>query len=101
MRINQDEVEQVIKQGGIEIKRDHAGNPLAYKGPFLDFWYDNYTECLRENSAENRRQVHKAFGLNEMAQTPEQEKAFKKKLAVAAQKKEKAELAAEMALQNK
>lgn len=87
--------------GGIEIKRNLQGIAVAYKGQFLPDWYDNYMECHRDNQNENRRLSLAKEGKNFHGQTPEQEKAFNKRLALAKQRKEKAELAAEMALQNK
>lgn len=92
---------QIEKGGGIEIKRNLQGLPVAYKGPHLPDWYDNYMECLKDNQNENRRLSLAKEGKNFHMQTPEQEKAFNKRVLIAKQRKEKAELAAEMAFQSK
>lgn len=94
-------LKQIEIGGGIEIKRNLQGLPVAYKGPHLPDWYDNYMECLKDNQNENRKVMLAKEGKNFQMQTPEQEKAFNKRLALSKQRKEKAELAAEMALQNK
>ena len=71
-----------------------------FKGPWLPDWYDNYVEMLRDNQNVRRIKLQKDMGLNEHAQTPEQEKAFFKKKAVQEDRRKKAELAAEMVKQN-
>lgn len=88
-------------QQGIEMKKDNNGAVIGYKGPWLPHWYDNYTEMLRENQNELRIQRQTKAGLNAHAQTPEQAKEFEKRKKVAMVRKEKAEMAAEMAFQNK
>ena len=100
MKIDPKELE-VAATTGIEIKYNTQGQPIGYKGPWLPDWYDNYTECLRENQFEKRRIDAKKMGLNEHLQTPEQEKAFKKRQEIQLKRKEKAETAAEMVAQNK
>lgn len=72
---------------------------IGYKGRFCKYpdgtpkVYDNFTECLRENSKQNRIDILKSEGKNEHGQTPDQVKEFlarqKRQLAV----KEKADLA--------
>ena len=90
-----------MEQSGIEIRKDRYGNSIGYKGPWLPDWYDNYTEMLRENQKARRIALNTEAGLNEHAQTKEQADAFKKRQKLAEDRKRKAELAAEMAFQNK
>lgn len=82
------------------IQRKVVNGFTYFKGPWLEAWFDDYTEMLRRNQDEKRKQDHRKAGLNEFAQTPEQEKEFNKRKAVQAERKKKAELAAEMAIQN-
>ena len=100
MKINPEELEK-IANSGIEIKYDRQGQPRAWKGSSLPDWFDGYSECLKENQFQARRDEAKARGLNEHFQTPDQEKAFKKRQQVQLARKEKAELGLEIANQNK
>lgn len=52
--------------------------------------YDSYTEALYANINVNRIKTQAAHGLDENAQTPEQAKAFKKRLEETKIRKEKA-----------
>lgn len=100
MKLDPKDLELQAKSG-IETKFDQQGRPLAYKGPHLPDWYDNYNEMLKENQWAKRKQDYAREGKNEHGQTPEQEKEFKKRQAVQLERKKKAELAAEIAVQNK
>ena len=99
-RIDPRAIEEMQISTGIEMKRDMYGNPIAYRGRYLpEIWYDNYTECVRENSMERERLKLLKEGRNIHGQTKEQEEAFFKRKKVSEEKKKKAELAAEIALQ--
>lgn len=88
------EMLDVMESGrGMTTKRDNDGNILAWKGPWLPDWFDNYTECLRENQNARRIQLLKQAGLNEQAQTKDQQSAFEKRHDVQMIRKEKAEAA--------
>lgn len=90
-RIDPKALDHVQAMSGIVIKSDAHGMPLAYKGPHLPDYFDNYTECLKENSAALRKSTLKAKGLNEHGQTPEQEKSFKQRQQVRLARKKKSE----------
>lgn len=92
---------EVLEKQGVEVKTDKQGNILGFKGPWLPDWYDDRMEMMRENQRELNRIRCEKLGLNEHGQTKEQQKAFEKRKAVAEEKKRKAELAAEIAVQNK
>lgn len=92
---------EVMEKQGVEIKKDTLGNVLAYKGPWLPDWYDDRMEMMRDNQKELNRQKCAKLGLNEHGQTKEQQESFKKRKAVSEEKKRKAEIAAEMAIQSK
>lgn len=100
MRVDETLLKEAETSGMIP-RRDAHGNIIAWKGPWLPHWYDNYMEALRENQNEHRIQEHKKIGLNEQGQTKEQEVQFKRDQQLAKDKQRKAELAAEMAFQNK
>lgn len=90
-------VEQMkIKDAGI--RQVHPG---VFEGPHLKGkFYDNYTECLYANINYARERKLKMAGLNDQGQTPEQAKAFERRKKASDEKKRKAEVAAEMAVQN-
>ena len=98
-QIDPKEFEKLEKsQPGIE--RRTVNGFTYFKGPWLENWFDDYTEMLRENQKAKRIADHKKNGLNEDGQTPEQARDFEKRKKLALEKKKKAEIAAEMALQN-
>lgn len=106
-KINNKYVEEMdVKESGMRNKVLRDGT-IVWAGPWLKdkagepVWFDNYTECLYANIDFNRITTLKEHGLNEQGQTPEQEKDFKKRMEEAMAVKKKAELAAEMARQNK
>ena len=49
-----------------------VGDKTAYKGAYLDDFFDNYTECVQANSEAKSKKDLKAQGLNEYGQTKEQ-----------------------------
>ena len=92
-KIDPEMLDQIDLGRGITTKRDNDGNILAWKGPWLPDWYDNYTECLRCNQDELRKKKLRDAGLNEHDQTKEQAQAFEKRKQVQTVRKEKAEAA--------
>lgn len=99
--LNKKEVEKMqVQNHGIQSVPLNNGTVAWVGGELPENYYDNYTECLYANINAKRIRVHKEHGLNEQAQTKEQEKAFLDKRALQMKKKEKAEIAAEMAIQN-
>lgn len=90
-KIDPEMLDQIERQRGIEMKKDGDGNVLAWKGPWLPDWFDNYTECLRENQNARRVQKLRDAGLNENGQTKEQAKAFSEKQRIQKIRKQKAE----------
>lgn len=92
-RVDPEMLDQMESGSGIQTKKDAYGTILAWKGPWLPDWYDNYTEMLRENQNARRVELLKKAGLNENAQTPEQAKAFKEKQKIQMIRKQKAEAA--------
>jgi len=73
----------------------------GFKGQFLPHVYDNRSEALRANILEAERIRLAREGKNINMQTPEQVKAYEARKKVSTEKKLKAEMAAEIALQNK
>ena len=92
-KIDPEMLDQIEAGRGIETKRDKEGNILAWKGPWLPDWFDNYTECLRENQNARRVRLFKEAGLNEHGQTKEQQATFDKKRKVQLARKEASEAA--------
>lgn len=92
-KIDPEMLDQIESGRGIEFKKDNYGNVLACKGPWLPDWFDNYTECLRENQNARRIQLLREAGLNEHGQTKDQQKAFETRKKVQMIRKEKAEAA--------
>lgn len=92
-KIDPEMLDSIDAGRGMTTKKDNDGNILAWKGPWLPDWYDNYTECLRENQNARRVQLLKQAGLNEHGQTPQQAKDFQKRKEVQTIRKEKAESA--------
>lgn len=90
-----------MKNTVCKIEAVPVGNMIGFKGPWLDGVFESFSEALRENQKELARRQQKEMGLNETWQSPEEAKAFEKKKRVALERQKKAELAAEMALQNK
>lgn len=101
-KMSQKDVDEMIKKQGRGIERMQLPDGrIMCKGPWLNVWYDDYTECLRENTKIRRLKLAHERGLNGQFQTPEQEASFKARMAESKKKKERAEIAAEMATQNK
>jgi len=75
--------------------------PGGFKGNYLPHVYDNRSEALRENVLEADRIRLSKEGKNIHGQTPEQVKAYESRKKVALDKKAKAEMAAEIAVQNR
>lgn len=99
--INKDVVEK-MKNAVCKIKAVQIGGTVGFVGPWLpDNYYDSFIECHTENQKELSRQEAKKAACNETWQTPQQEEAFNKRRKVQADRRKKAELAAEMATQNK
>ena len=94
--VTADQIEKMKKEQAT-IKRVLGG----FQGPWLPHVYDNRTECWKENIAEVERLRLAKDGKNGQMQTPEQVKAFEARKKVSEDRKRKAELAAEMAFQNK
>lgn len=92
-KIDPEMLDQIEAGRGMETKRDKEGNILAWKGPWLPDYFDNYTECLRENQNARRIKLLKDAGLNASGQTPEQQKAFEQRASIQKVRKEKAEAA--------
>lgn len=95
--------EEQLKQQeemGTQYRRDSEGNVLGIKMRFLPDWYDNFTECLKDNQRQRQVLLWKQEGKNEQGQTPAQEADFKKRQKIAEQRKRQAELAVEMAEQS-
>jgi hypothetical protein len=92
-KIDPEMLDQIDTGRGMTTKRDNDGNILAWKGPWLPDWFDNYTECLRENQNARRVKLLRDAGLNEHGQTKEQAEAFQKRKQVQTIRKEKAEAA--------
>lgn len=92
-KIDPEMLDHIDSGRGMTTKKDNDGNVLAWKGPWLPDWFDNYTECLRENQNARRIQLLKNAGLNENGQTQEQAKEFEKRKKVQTVRKEKAEAA--------
>jgi hypothetical protein len=90
-RIDPEMLDQIERQRGMEMKKDNDGNVLAWKGPWLPDWFDNYTECLRENQNARRVQKLKDAGLNEHGQTKEEAKSFEDRKKIQLIRKQKAE----------
>lgn len=86
-----------MEQDQFTIKKVLGG----WKGPLLEHVYDDRSECWRENIAEAERRRLERDGKNIHMQTPSQVKAFQIKQREQLEKKKRAELAAEMANQNK
>ena len=84
---------EIQATGSMVVKTDANGAVIGWKGPWLPDWYDNYTECLKDNQTELRRKQLARDGRNEQGQTKEQEKEFKHRQAVQLQRKQKAEAA--------
>lgn len=75
--------------------------PGGFKGPHLPHVYDNRSECWRENILEAERKRLAAEGRDINGQTKDQIADFQRRRKVQLETKRKAELAAEMASQNK
>lgn len=86
-------LDQIEAGASMQVKSDSNGMPIAWKGPWLPDWFDNYMECHKENQAALRIKKLKAEGKNENGQTPEQEKEFKHRAEIQQQRKQKAEAA--------
>ena len=85
---------EVAKEIVEDLERQHSGmqmraigNGVVWKGPWLDKWFDNYTEALYANINFKRNEEYKKQGLNQHAQTKEQEAALKAKKAEAEKSK--------------
>lgn len=92
-KIDPEMLDQIDTGHGITTKKDNNGNVLAWKGPWLPDWFDNYTECLRENQNAKRVQVFKNAGLNNHGQSQAEAKAFDDKKKIQMVRKQKAEAA--------
>lgn len=85
-----------------KIKAVQIGNMIGFVGPWLpNNHYEGFQECLIANQQELARQDQKRLGLNDTWQNEEQAKAFEKRKKISAERKRKAELAGELASQNK
>jgi hypothetical protein len=92
-KIDPEMLDQIGSASGIEYKKDNHGNILAVKGPWLPDWFDNYTECLRENQNARRIQLLQKAGKNPNGQTKEVAKAFEDRKKIQLIRKERAETA--------
>ena len=102
MEIDPSVLKNRLKSHGIINILDEEGSPTGYfKGPWSPRIFDNYTETLKINQDVLRIKMLKDKGLNQYGQTKEQENSMNERRKVTARKKEKAEMAAEIALQNK
>ena len=98
-----------VKESGMRAKviRDGQNTTVVWAGPWLKdkegnpIWFDDRTECQFANTNFKRIKTNEEHGLNAQGQTPDQEKSFNAKKKETEVKKRKAEMAAEMALQNK
>src|SRR3990167_10378133 len=86
-----------IKEEGNTIKKVPGG----FMGNYLPHVYDNRSEALRVNVLEADRLRLAKEGRNINMQTPEQVKAYEARKKISDKKKLKAEMAAEIAVQNK
>ncbi len=90
--VNKKVIDEIKRGNTIFQVLDNEGAPTGiFKGPWLEKFYDNYTEALRENQTERRVKLLKEKGLNEFGQTADQEKSFKKRQALSKEKQERAE----------
>ena len=92
-KIDPEMLDQIEQGRGMELRKDKDGNILAWKGPWLPDWFDNYTECLRENQNARREKLLREAGLNKHGQTKDQFAAFEKRGKIQTIRKEKAEAA--------
>lgn len=100
MGIIAEELLRESEESGMVPRRDRNGNIIAWKGPFLPHWYEGYMEAHKENQTACRIAQNAKSGLNEQAQTKEQEIQFKKDQARAAESKRRAEILFEASAKN-
>lgn len=97
MKITEDQLANIKQNsGGIEVMQLPNGI-LAYKGPWIPDYFDNYTECLYANINHRRNEEARKRGLNEQFQTPAQQAEFEKRRKIQMELKRRAEIAAELA----
>lgn len=84
---------EILERGrGVTQVLGDDGKPLGiFRGPWLDKYYDSYTECLFKNIEAKRIADNLKQGLNEHGQTKEQELDFQRRKKLADEKKKRAE----------
>lgn len=93
MRIDPKELDTALKGTGLQVKTNADGQPIAWKGPYSADWFDNYTECLRENQHARRTSLLAKEGKNAQGQTKDQEKEFNDRKRIQVIRKQKSEAA--------